>query len=129
MAPGPLTDHLVAEAAAAYVELLLGVADPADRWALVPGPVAVGRLDGALRAAVVDALGSAPVLRTVPGGGEPVPVAPRDAVSVVGAGPALRLALAEVVAGLVEDDRRLAVLGGPPAVDGRRRRPARRRGP
>jgi hypothetical protein len=112
VAPGPLTDHLVAEAAAAYVELVLEVGDPADRWGLVPGPVAVGRLDGALRAAVLDALGSAPVLRTVAAGGEePVPVAPREAVSVVGAGPALAAALADVVAGLVEDDHRLAVLG------------------
>jgi len=113
VAPGPLTDHLVAEAAAAYVDLVLEVGDPADRWGLVPGPVAVGRLDGALRAAVVDALGSAPVLRTLPAGGDvPAPVAPRDAVSVVGAGPALAGALADVVAGLVEDDRRLTVLGG-----------------
>jgi len=113
VAPGPLTDHLVAEAAAAYAALALEVDDPADRWRLVPGPVAVGRLDGALRAAVVGALGSAPVLRTVPGDGDaPVPVAPRDAVSVVGAGPAVTSVLADVVAGLVEDDRRLAALGG-----------------
>ena len=113
VAPGALTEHLVSEAAAAYVELVLEVGDVADRWALVPGPVPAGRLDGALRAAIVAALGSAPMLRTPSGAdGAPAPVAPRDAVAVVGAGPALVAALSEVVAGLVEDDRRLAVLGG-----------------
>ncbi|MFI6940552.1 sacsin N-terminal ATP-binding-like domain-containing protein [Streptomyces sp. NPDC050418] len=57
VAPGPLTDFLVARAAAAYAELLgdwrpvtTGLID------LVPGPLGKGELDGALRAAVLELL-------------------------------------------------------------------------
>lgn len=99
VAPGPLTDWLVAEAAGAYVELVQDVGDPADRLRLVPGPVAAGRLDGALRAAVINDLSLSPWLRTVLG----EPVAPRDAVSAVGLGGAAALLLGDVVAHLVPD--------------------------
>jgi hypothetical protein len=107
VAPGPLTDRLVAEAAGAYVDLVQEVDDRADRLSLVPGPVAAGRLDGALRAAVVHALSGAPWLRTVLG----EPVAPRDAVSAVGVGDAAAGLLGDVVAGLVPDHAVLERLG------------------
>nr|WP_234380798.1 molecular chaperone Hsp90 [Streptomyces sp. CMB-StM0423] len=89
LAPGPLTDFLVARAADAYAELL------AD-WApltpgtidLVPGPLGRGELDGALRAGI---------LRLLPGvaflppaapeeGAKPQPLRPRDALVAEGAG-------------------------------------------
>lgn len=108
VAPGPLTELLVNEAAAAYVDLVGGVEDPAQRWGLVPAAVPVGRLDGRLRAAIVTALAGAPVLRTVSGG----PVAPRDAVSVVGLGDRALSAVSEVLPGLVTDHPALERLGG-----------------
>jgi hypothetical protein len=107
VAPGPLADRLVGEAAAAYVALVLEVPDPSDRLRLVPGPVAAGRLDGALRSALTAALAAAPVLRTVSG----EPVAPRDAVSAVGLGRAAAARAGQVVAGLVADDPVLERLG------------------
>ncbi|MFF0728687.1 sacsin N-terminal ATP-binding-like domain-containing protein [Streptomyces sp. NPDC004134] len=89
LAPGPLTDFLVARAADAYAELL------AD-WApltpgtidLVPGPLGRGELDGALRAGI---------LRLLPGvaflppaapeeGAKPQPLRPGDALVAEGAG-------------------------------------------
>lgn len=108
VAPGPLTDTLVAQAAAAYVELVTGVDDVAARLPMVPGPVAVGRLDAALRGEVLRALGSAPLLRSVSGG----PLAPRDAVAVVGLGSSAGRVLGDVVAGLVPDHHGLERLGG-----------------
>lgn len=107
VAPGPLTDRLVAEAAAAYVDLVEGVDDPDDRIAMVPGPVAAGGLDGALRAAVTGAMADAAWLRTVRG----EPVAPRDAVSAVGLGTEAVSLLGAVLAGLVPDDAALERLG------------------
>jgi hypothetical protein len=104
VAPGPLTDFLVAEAASAYVEL---AAESDDPLALVPAPVAVGAVDAAVRAALLAALAAAPVLRSV--GNERVH--PADAVAVVGAGPALRGALTDVLPGLVADHPALARLG------------------
>ncbi len=108
VAPGLLTDALVAEAAAAFVDLVTEVPDPAQRWPLVPGPMPVGRLDGQLRSAVREALAAAPVLRTVDG----APVAPKNAVSIVGASDDLLAALTGVVDGLVADHTALEQLGG-----------------
>lgn len=104
VAAGPLTDFLVAEAAGAYAELAAGTDDPV---AMVPGVVAAGALDAALRRAMTGALSTAPILRTI--GGEHV--RPRDAVSVVDAGGRLRAVLDEVLAPLVEDRPELARLG------------------
>ncbi|MDQ1641103.1 MAG: hypothetical protein QOJ90_454 [Actinomycetota bacterium] len=106
VAPGPLTDFLVAEAGSAYAELA-GRSD--DPLALVPGPVAAGALDASLRAAATAALADAELLRTVDGS----PLRPRDAVTVTGVGaqdPALAV-LAEVLPGLVGDHRALDRLG------------------
>jgi hypothetical protein len=104
VAPGPLTDFLVARAAEAYAELAVQADDPLD---LVPAPVAVGALDGALRAAVLTALAAQPLLRTAAG----ERVHPGDAVVVAGAGDGVRAALADVLPGLVADHPALRRLG------------------
>ncbi|MGZ4593517.1 MAG: sacsin N-terminal ATP-binding-like domain-containing protein [Actinomycetes bacterium] len=104
VAPGRLTDFLVAEAAAAYAALAVESDDP---LALVPAPVAVGALDGALRAAVLAALAGAPLLRSQTGDR----VHPTDAVAVVGADDELRAVLADVLPGLVADHPALGRLG------------------
>ncbi len=104
VAPGPLTDSLVQHAAEAYVELASATADP---LALLPAPVPVGRLDGALREALVAALREAPVLVATDG----ARVAPRDATTVVGADDGLRRLLAEALGPLVADQPALARLG------------------
>ncbi|MEV5825172.1 hypothetical protein AB0L25_06300 [Spirillospora sp. NPDC052242] len=65
VAPGPLTDFLVARAADAYVRLMGARAASPGVLGLVPGPVAAGELDARLRRAIADRLPEAPVL---PGG-------------------------------------------------------------
>ncbi len=78
LAPGPATDFLLAAAGDAYVELV-GVTPAGQRWRLVPpDDFPAGVIDGTLRAHVLAALGSAPVLRTV----LDEPVAPGAAVLV-----------------------------------------------
>jgi hypothetical protein len=104
VAPGPLTDFLVAQAGEAYAELAARAEDPLD---LVPAPVAVGSLDGALRAAALGALTRAPLLRTASGDR----VHPGDAVVVVGADEEVRAVLADVLPGLVADHPALGRLG------------------
>jgi hypothetical protein len=104
VAAGPLTDFLVGEAASAYVEMVLDVADP---LALLPPPVPVGRLDGALREAITTALREAPLLVATDGSR----VAPRDATAVLGAGDVLRALLAEALGPLVADHVALSRLG------------------
>jgi hypothetical protein len=104
VAPGPLTDFLVARAAEGYAELVAQVDDP---LALVPGPIAAGALDGALRAAVLAELIAAPLLRTA----SAERVHPGDAVVVGGIDDALRVVLAEVLPGLVADHPALGRLG------------------
>jgi hypothetical protein len=104
VAPGPLTDFLVARAAEAYAELAAQAHDPLD---LVPAPVAVGSLDAALRAAALGALAGTPLLRTATG----ERVHPGDAVVVVGADEEVRAVLADVLPGLVADHSALGRLG------------------
>ena len=104
VAPGPLTDALVQHAADAYVELATGTADP---LALLPSPVPAGRLDGALREAIVAALRESAFLVATDGSR----VAPRDATAVLGADADLRLLLAEALGPLVADHSALARLG------------------
>jgi len=106
VAPGVLTDFLVAEAATAYGELAAETDDP---LALVPGPVPVGALDAALRRSVLDAMAATPLL----GAGDGRRLRPRDAVSVLGVetqDPLLAV-LVEVLPGLVPDHRALERLG------------------
>ena len=104
VAPGPLTDFLVARAAEAYGELATQADDPLD---LVPGPVAAGALDRAVRAAALGALVTLPLLRTASG----ERVHPGDAVVVVGADEGVRAVLADVLPGLVADHPALGRLG------------------
>ena len=107
VAPGALTDALVAHAATAYAGLAGVVTDPV---ALIPGPVPVGALDARLRRAVLEVLARTPLLVTVADAG--VRLRPRDAVTVEGAGPVLLEVLAAVLEGLVPDrGRGLADVG------------------
>lgn len=101
--PGPLTDRLVEEAATAYAELVRQRAEAGDDVvALVPVGLAAGRLDAALREAILRRLPDTPILRTVAGG----VVRPRDAVAIDGADDSLLRLLAPVVGGLVPFRRR-----------------------
>jgi hypothetical protein len=107
VAPGALTDAIVAHAATAYGGLADVVVDPV---ALIPGPVPVGALDAQLRRAVLDVLAETPLLAPVVDPG--IRLRPRDAVTVEGAGTGLLDVLATVVGGLVPDrGRRLADVG------------------
>ena len=106
VAPSTSADALVGECAQAYVELVLSCDDPADRFSLVPLPVAAGGLDGQLRRSITDALRTAPWLRTVGGS----PVAPRDAVTVTGVADPVLAVCADAFDGLVPDNRALARL-------------------
>ena len=104
VAPGPLTDLLVGQAASAYVDLLRDQDDPLE---LLPGPMPVGRLDVALREAITAAVRETPLLVTTDGSR----VAPGEAVTVVGADPNLRGLLAGALGPLVADHRALDRLG------------------
>ncbi|MFF9393345.1 sacsin N-terminal ATP-binding-like domain-containing protein [Streptomyces griseoluteus] len=101
-APGPLTDFLVERAADAYTELLAGWR-PVTEGAidLVPGPLGKGKLDGALRQAVLDRLPRTAFLPPAlpPRGDDELPEAlrPRDAEIVEGAGADTVRVLAEVL--------------------------------
>ncbi|HSK25696.1 MAG TPA: hypothetical protein VK894_02145 [Jiangellales bacterium] len=100
VAPGPLTDLLCGEVAAAYGELASGLAASGPgSLALVPGPLPAGALDARLHEAVVDVLAGTPFLPAADGTG--TQLRPRDAVLVDGLrGAAEPAALGRVVAGL-----------------------------
>jgi hypothetical protein len=107
--PGPVTDRVLAEAVAAYLELVHAV-PPGERAALVPGPgFPRSALDGELRDLLVDALAADPWL---PGG-----LAPHRAewLDLPGAEPVLDLldeaGLTGVVAGPVPALLRMRRLG------------------
>ncbi len=96
--PGPLTDHLIARAAAGYAALAAGLAARPEILTLVPRPRLAGsELDTALCRAALDALRSAAVLATVGG----TRVAAPAAVVVDAATPALVDALADTLEGLL----------------------------
>ncbi len=100
VAPGPLADRVVAEAAGAYAELLTQrAADGFDVLDLVPTGLGSGAVDGALRLATLEALKAAPILRSAE---DDQPLRPRDAVTVDGVDAATVPALAAYVAGLVD---------------------------
>ncbi|GAA2725252.1 sacsin N-terminal ATP-binding-like domain-containing protein [Actinocorallia aurantiaca] len=101
--PGGLTDFLVERAAETYLELLAGAGGAEDAGIralldLVPGPVPVGVLDGALRRAVLRLLPDAPLLPLAEDAG--ARVRGRDAVAVDGPAPLVE-ALSGVVPGLL----------------------------
>jgi hypothetical protein len=133
VAPGPLTDFLVDQAAQAYARLLPGLAPGPGLLDLVPGPVGSGELDAQLRRAIMARL---PETAFLPAAGQPgelgqpaalgqpgedpqpgppgLRVRPRDAVLLDTAIPGLADALAPVLSGLVPGPARhpgYAVLG------------------
>ncbi|KAB8180739.1 sacsin N-terminal ATP-binding-like domain-containing protein [Microbispora catharanthi] len=65
VAPGPLTDFLVARAAEAYVRLLGELPATPDLLDLVPGLMGKGALDAAIRREIVKALPDTPLLPTI----------------------------------------------------------------
>ncbi|WP_182903387.1 sacsin N-terminal ATP-binding-like domain-containing protein [Microbispora sp. H10830] len=65
VAPGPLTDFLVARAAEAYVRLLGELPATPDLLDLVPGLMGKGALDAAIRREIVKALPETPLLPTI----------------------------------------------------------------
>ncbi len=99
VAPGPLTDRLVAECAEAYAGLLHDVATAGrDVLDLVPTGLPAGALDGALHHRVLAVLPGAEILHGVEGG----LLRPRDAVALdLDVPPTVLRVLAPRVAGLV----------------------------
>jgi len=97
VAPGPLRDLIVQQAAAAYAQLVRDVAAEAtsadDVLRLVPGSAMKGALDSELRRAIAEALAQTPFL---PGGLRPV-----DSVFVEGLPEAAFDLVADAVPGLV----------------------------
>ncbi len=105
VAPGPLTDRLVEEAATAYAELARTRAEAGDNALdLVPLGLPAGRLDGALRDAIARRLPATPLL---PSAEDPhLLLRPREAVVVDQADQVLVRTLASVVGGLVAPEPR-----------------------
>ncbi|HEX6451405.1 MAG TPA: hypothetical protein VF060_18310 [Trebonia sp.] len=110
VAPGPVTDFLVARAAETYAGLLPRLAPGPGLLDLVPGPVARGELDGQLRRAMLALLPETPFLPAADDGDpgspdrhpdEPARLRPRDALLIEADLPGLAGFLAPVLAGLV----------------------------
>ena len=103
VAAGPLTDRLVEEAASAYAEVLRDRAEAGDDIGpMVPVGLPSGRLDGALRDAVLRRLPATPLLRAAE---DQTLLRPRDAVVIEDADDAVVRLLAPVVGGLVTSRR------------------------
>lgn len=102
VAPGALTDRLVAEAATTYADLVRERAEAGDDiTTLIPTGLPAGRLDAGLRESIVPVLAGTPCLVAVEDG---TLLRPRDAVVLdgpLGADPQVLTALRPVVAGLV----------------------------
>ncbi|MER5787893.1 molecular chaperone Hsp90 [Streptomyces sp. NPDC001980] len=100
-APGPLTDFLVQRAADAYAELLADWRPVGEGIIhLVPGPLAKGELDGALRQAILERLPRTAFLPPAVESDDsdlPEALRPRDAEIVEGAGAETVRVLAEVL--------------------------------
>ncbi|HEV7932721.1 MAG TPA: hypothetical protein VGP70_10460 [Actinomadura sp.] len=105
VAPGPLTDFLVEQAARSYVELLRGLPATPRLLDLIPGRIAAGELDARLRRVVLSVLPETPLLPAAPHPQDDdladVRVQRgRDAVAVDGPGELIEL-LAPVLPGLL----------------------------
>jgi hypothetical protein len=112
VAPGPLTDFLLDQAAEVYAGLLPSLAPGSGLLDLVPGPVALGELDARLRRAIVARLVDTAFLPAADRAGPRV--RPRDAVILDADLPRLADFLAPVLDGLVTGPARhpaFAVLG------------------
>ncbi|GAA4211802.1 sacsin N-terminal ATP-binding-like domain-containing protein [Microbispora amethystogenes] len=103
VAPGPLTDFLVARAAEAYVRLLGELPATPALLDLVPGLMGSGALDAAIRREIIAALPETPLLPSISGDADGVPggVIPGNEARAV-EGPAEFLAkIAGIVPGLL----------------------------
>ncbi|MFC1400374.1 MULTISPECIES: sacsin N-terminal ATP-binding-like domain-containing protein [Streptacidiphilus] len=98
IAPGALTDFLVARAGEVYAALVRERGADLSSLDLVPGPLGQGELDAQLRRAVLDGLPEIPFL---PAAGEGPALRPRDAVVLEGADAGTVRALADVLPGLL----------------------------
>ncbi len=116
VAPGPLTDFLLDQAAEVYARLLPSLGPGDGLLDLVPGPVGLGELDAQLRRAILARLQETAFLPAA------LPAAqrrsgrirPRDAIVLEAALPGLTGHLAPVLDGLIEGPARhpaYAVLG------------------
>ena len=83
VAPGPLTEFLVDQAAETYVRLLSGLPVSPGVLRLVPGPVGAGELDARMRRGILERLPEAPLLPNHTRG--------RDALAVDAPAPFVRL--------------------------------------
>jgi hypothetical protein len=112
VAPGPLTDFLLDQAAEVYARLLPSLAPGPGLLDLVPGPVARGELDAQLGRAILARLRETAFL---PAAEQPGPrVRPRDAIILDANLPGLAAYLAPLLPGLVAGPARhpaYAVLG------------------
>jgi len=100
VAPGDLTDYLLDQAAAAYADLFAQwPARTPGLLRLVPGPVAEGALDAALRERISRRLPETPCLPAADGGRELL--RPKDATVIVPCDEALVAAVADVIPGLL----------------------------
>ncbi|WP_034089701.1 sacsin N-terminal ATP-binding-like domain-containing protein [Streptacidiphilus albus] len=98
IAPGPLTDFLVEQAADVYAALLRQRGGDLANLRLVPGPLGRGELDGQLRRAILQRLPDVPFLPAAEGGAA---LRPRDAVLLEEADPSIVRAVGEVLPGLL----------------------------
>jgi hypothetical protein len=112
VAPGPLTDFLLDQAAEVYARLLPSLGAGGGLLDLVPGPVGLGELDAQVRRAILARL---PETAFLPAAQRPGPrIRPRDAVVLDADLPDLTDHLAPVLEGLVAGPARhpaYAVLG------------------
>ncbi len=112
VAPGPLTDFLLDQAAEVYARLLPCFGPGDGLLDLIPGPVGLGELDAQLRRAILARLPETAFLPAAQHRGRRI--RPRDAVVLEPAVPGLVDHLAPVVDGLIEGPARhpgYAVLG------------------
>lgn len=112
IAPGPLTDFLVDQAAQVYAGLLSGLAPGPGLLDLVPGVVARGELDAQLSRAILARLQETAFLPAAEWPGSRV--SPRDAVVLDATLPSLAAVIAPVLPGLVAGPTRhpaYAILG------------------
>jgi hypothetical protein len=99
VAPGPLTDFLLGQAAEVYARLLPGLMPGPGLLDLVPGPVGQGELDAQLGRAILARLPETPFLPAAEQAGPRV--RPRDALILDANLPGLAAYLAPVLPGLV----------------------------
>ena len=123
VAPGPLTDFLLDQAAEVYAALLPSLAPGASLLDLVPSPVAHGELDAQLRGRILRLLPDTAFLPAAEQTGRRV--RPGDAVVLDASVPGLTDSIAPVLPDLVAGPAsRLRGAGGPAAAAGRARRHA-----